>query len=102
MKSILFFCLILSIQFTFIPDGFTEEIILNGKILAVNKEFDFVIMNLGEEDEVKTGMVFTVYRGNKFIGKIAVEEIYPEMSSCAVKTKWQQGKIKINDGVIED
>jgi len=78
------------------------EKILNGRILAINKKFNFVIINLGEKDGIKKGMIFMVYRGQKLLARAETEDVYKEMSSCALIPGRNIGKLKIDDGVLEE
>ena len=100
MKRILL-CLIILIS---ICSGTVKarEKILNGKVLEVNRKFDFVIINLGKEDGIKKGMMFMVYRDKKLLGKVEAEDIFPKMSSCIVLPEWKQGNIKVDDGVLAE
>lgn len=75
--------------------------ILNGRILEINKEFNFVIINLGKEEGVKKGMVFMVYREKKLIGKVEAEDVFQDMSSCAILPWFKKEEIKIDDGVLK-
>lgn len=79
-----------------------EENVLNGRILEVNSKFDFVIINLGEEDGVERGMIFMVYRDKKLLGKVQAEDVFPKMSSCVILPEWKQATIRIDDGVIAE
>ena len=79
-----------------------EERILNGRILAVNRKFNFVIINLGKEDGIEKGMIFMVYQDKKLLGKVEVEDVFPKMSSCIILPEWKQGSIKVNDGILAE
>lgn len=75
--------------------------ILNGKILELNREYNFVIINLGKEDGVKKGMIFLVYRERKLIGKVEAEEVFQDMSSCIILPWYEKEEMKIDDGVLK-
>lgn len=75
--------------------------ILNGKILEINREYNFVIINLGKRDGVKKGMVFMVYRDRRLIGKVEVEEVFNDMSSCVILPWVKNEEIRIDDGVLK-
>jgi hypothetical protein len=77
------------------------EKILNGKVLAINEKYDFIIVNLGKKDNVKKGMIFLIYRDNKLIGKAQVEEVFKDMSSCLVLPWIREEQIKRDDGVLK-
>jgi len=79
---------------------FSAEI-LNGKILAINNEHNFVIINLGKKDKVKKGMVFLVYREKKLIGKVEAEDVYKDMTSCVMLPWMTNEDFKIDDGVLK-
>jgi len=68
-----------------------------GKVMAVNKENNFVIIDLGVQSGVKTGDVFKVYRKDKPIANIEVIQIRQNISACDIKA--QNSPIRIGDTV---
>lgn len=56
-----------------------------GKVLAVNRENKFVVVDLGEDTGVKIGDSFQVYREDKSIGAIEVIQIRKNISACDIK-----------------
>ncbi len=96
----LFFVFIIASSSACFSSQKTEKI-LTGKILTVNKEFNFVIINLGKKDNLKKGMVFLVYRENKLIGKIEVEETFKDMSSCLILPWITKEEFRRDDGVLK-
>ena len=69
---------------------------LEGKVLVVNKDYNFAVINLGSKDGVNAGDVFALYHNNKYIGDIKVEKIHESMSAADFTTS---GSIK--DAVSE-
>ena len=63
-------------------DGIKAENLIRGKVTAVDRMLGIVVINVGERNGVKSRYGFTVYRGEKFVGKIVVEEVFPDMSSA--------------------
>ncbi len=55
---------------------------VDGKVLAVSKVMNLLIVNIGKERGVEVGDQFTVYRGDKFVGKIQVEKADKDWSSA--------------------
>jgi predicted RNase H-like nuclease (RuvC/YqgF family) len=55
---------------------------LVGKVMIVNKEFNFVVINLGSKDKVGLGDEFVVSRDGKTIGEIKVEKVHEFMSAA--------------------
>ncbi len=68
---------------------------LMGRIMAINKENNFVIIDLGSESKVKAGDTFRVYRGDKPIANIEVIQVRQSISACDIKRQGLQ--IKIGD-----
>jgi chromosome segregation ATPase len=58
---------------------------LSGKIILVNKESNFVIVDLGEETGIKLGDSFEVYRDGNAIASIEVIQIRKNISACDIR-----------------
>jgi len=56
-----------------------------GSILEINKENNFVIIDIGEDAGIKLGDVLKVYRGSQLIGNIEVVEARNVISACDIK-----------------
>jgi myosin heavy subunit len=70
-----------------------------GKIMIVNKEFNFVVINLGSKDKVGVGDEFSVIRAGKPIADIKVEKVHEFMSAAGFSADLKD-VIKENDIVI--
>ncbi|MDD5115873.1 MAG: hypothetical protein PHW98_02265 [Candidatus Omnitrophica bacterium] len=57
------------------------------RILAVNPESNFVVIDAGSSSGVKTGNSFKVYRNEKPIGSIEVIQVRGNISACDIKKK---------------
>jgi len=55
---------------------------LEGKVMVVNKDYNFAVINLGSKDGVKTGDVFSIYQGGKVIGELKVEKVHESMAAA--------------------
>ena len=73
---------------------------LEGKVTVVNKEYNFVVINLGQKDGVKKGDLFSVYREGKVIGDIKVEKVHESMSAAGFAVELKD-IIKENDLVAQ-
>ncbi|HTY44887.1 MAG TPA: hypothetical protein VMD52_02720 [Patescibacteria group bacterium] len=71
-----------------------------GKVLVVNKEYDFAVINLGIKDGVSVGMVFSAYRGNKYLGDLRIEKVHESMAAAGFTTKEIREKLKEGDRVV--
>jgi len=67
-----------------------------GKVLVVNREYNFAVINLGNKDGISVGDIFKVYRGTKELGEIKIEKIHDSMSAGTFLSP--QIKDKINEG----
>lgn len=71
-----------------------------GKIMIVNKEFNFVVINLGSKDKVNLGDEFVVSRAGKPIGDLKVEKVHEFMSAAGFAGELKD-LIKENDLVTQ-
>jgi hypothetical protein len=71
-----------------------------GKVLIVNKEFNFVVINLGSKDKVSVGDEFSVSRAGKPIGDVKVEKVHEFMSAAGFAEQLRDS-IKENDKVTQ-
>jgi predicted RNase H-like nuclease (RuvC/YqgF family) len=69
---------------------------LEGKVMIVNKEFNFVVINLGSKDRIKVGDEFSVFRSGKPIGDLKVEKVHEAMSAAGFSPELKD-LIKEND-----
>ncbi|MDD5500330.1 MAG: hypothetical protein PHH57_01410 [Candidatus Omnitrophica bacterium] len=68
-----------------------------GKILAVNPENNFVVIDIGTSSGVKIGDTFNVFRGGKPIALVEVIQARNSISACDIKRK--NAAPRIGDGV---
>lgn len=64
---------------------------LEGKVLVVNKEYDFIVISLGKKDNLNVGAAIEILRGDKLIAEAKIEEVRDTMS---VAMPMSQGIIK--------
>ncbi|MFN3166292.1 MAG: hypothetical protein ACE37H_04425 [Phycisphaeraceae bacterium] len=71
------------------------DTLIKGAVVKIDQVSDgltFVQVNVGKRDNVKPGMEFTVYRGDKFVGKVKID---------TVDTAESVGKLTLGGGVQE-
>jgi len=71
-----------------------------GKVMIVNKEFNFVVINLGSKDKINVGDEFLVSRAGKPIGDLKVEKVHEAMSAAGFSAELKD-LIKENDKVTQ-
>lgn len=70
---------------------------LEGKVLAINRENNFVIIDLGENHDIKIGDSFRIYHGEDAVADITVIQSRSGISACDIKKEIEP--IKIGDPV---
>ncbi|MDP3041283.1 MAG: hypothetical protein Q8N62_00900 [Candidatus Omnitrophota bacterium] len=75
----------------------THELI--GKVLAFDKDHAFVVVDLGSGNNLKLGDILSVYRNDKFIGKVQVEKIEEKSAAAAILSPWKNVEFKESDVV---
>ncbi|MBI4353609.1 MAG: hypothetical protein HY595_00085 [Candidatus Omnitrophica bacterium] len=70
-----------------------------GQVVVVNREYDFVVMNLGKNHGLSLGQEFQVIRDNQILGRVKVEKIYDELSAAAILPQSKKESIREGDSV---
>lgn len=71
-----------------------------GKVLVVNKEYDFAVINLGNQDTVKVGDEFSMYHNDAYIGDSKVEKVHELMASVGFLSDGIKEQISEGDKVV--
>ena len=72
---------------------------LSGKVIVVNKEYNFVVIDLGRKSGINTGDIFTVLRDNKKLGEVKVEKVHEAMSAANMVSANMKDNVKEGDQV---
>jgi len=67
------------------------------QVLSVNRQFQFVVVNVGLRNRLKIGDTLRVEEGGKLIGRIQVEKLYETFSACRILEENEPSKIKEGD-----
>jgi Na+/H+ antiporter NhaB len=73
---------------------------LRGKILAVDPKYDFVVLNIGEDQGAKERGVMMVDRGDKLLGKIRIKTVFKDRCVANILPDWKRGEIEEGDEVL--
>lgn len=73
---------------------------LEGKILVVNKDYNFAVINLGSKDGIDIADEFAVYHDTKYIGDVKVEKVHDSMAAADFISADMKGKISEGDRVV--
>jgi len=60
----------------------TQENKVDCSVVLINKDYNFLILNKGSNDNVQVGDVFEVYHNKASIGKVKVEKVHPNLSAA--------------------
>lgn len=69
----------------------------SGKVLAINRENSFVVINIGQDTGINAGDGMKVYRDDKEIARLEVIQVRREISACDIKS--ESSSIRIGDTV---
>ena len=70
-----------------------------GSVLVVNREFNFIVVNLGSRDNMKQGQFLEILRNGKSIAKVQVERIYDNMSAANLLPESTKADVREGDSV---
>ena len=73
---------------------------LKGRIVAVNSEHNFVVIDMGRQNGIETGEEFAIYRGQAYIGLIEVIQMRDRISACDIKDVKGGRSLKIDDMIV--
>ncbi len=71
-----------------------------GRILSVDTDTEFVIVNLGQKDGVNVGNIMSVYRGKEYLGDVKITRVQPEMSAADLIPPFSSRLVRKNDQVV--
>lgn len=70
---------------------------IDGRIEAVDRALEAVVLSVGRDQDVKQGSEFVVYRGRKFVGKVKVVRLYRDMAGAKVLFEQPGERIRVGD-----
>ncbi|MFH1782198.1 MAG: hypothetical protein ABH848_01110 [Candidatus Omnitrophota bacterium] len=76
-----------------------EEGTGKGRVVTINRDHKFVVIDIGEDNRVKVGDRFNVYKGRKLAGLIEVIQARQKIAACDIKDEIKELKIEVGDKV---
>jgi chromosome segregation ATPase len=73
---------------------------LSGKVLAINREWNFVVLDVGKANQLVEGIDLSVYRGNTLIGKIRTVSVETSTAVADILPDWTKTEIQVGDKVL--
>ena len=71
-----------------------------GNVVAVDPKYDFVILDIGEQQGVLPRAKLMINRDGKLIGKVQVTSVQPNRSIANVLPEWKQDEVMEGDQVL--
>jgi hypothetical protein len=69
----------------------------NGKVVSINEDNNFIIVDIGEKSGLRLGDSLSVYRDSKYIARLEVIQVRKDIAAADIKDQWS--KIIIGDVV---
>ena len=82
-----------------------QPTISDGRVLGVRPEIKIVMLSLGSQQGVKPGYWFTIKRGDRYITKVQVDKVYPDMCVARFLDGFMNKnglEVELNDEVLSD
>ena len=79
--------------------GEREE--LKGKVVTINMEHNFVVIDLGKQDGIDIGNKFNVYRGETLLGSVEIIQARDKIAAADIKDLKEGMNIEVNDTVVK-
>ena len=77
-----------------------EDSGVRGRVVTVNKEHNFVVIDLGRQNGIDIGTTFNVYRGEMLLGSIEVIQARDRIAAADIKDIKEGLTIEIDDVVV--
>lgn len=71
---------------------------LKGNVVAVDAKWDFVLLDVGQNQGAKAGGIVMVRRGDKLVGKARIVSVEPDRSFANLLPAWKQGDVAVAAG----
>lgn len=73
---------------------------LTGRILFVNKDWNFVVIDLGSDDGLVPNAEMLIHRKDELVGKITISGIARTMAIAELQPEWAQSSVREGDFVV--
>lgn len=72
---------------------------LHGRIVVVNKDWNFVVLDIGSKSGLVPNAEMLVHRGDKLIGKVLISGVTRDLAIADIRADWLQASIREGDFV---
>ena len=81
------------------PEKEGRSQVLQGRVLVVNREFNFVMVDLGKINGIQPGAIFGIYHAGELIAKAKVEKVYDDMCSAIILDEGKKAEVEEDDRI---
>ena len=74
-----------------------EPLFASGEVLTVNREFAFLVINMGKSHGIEEGMVLSIRRDDRNLAQVRVETVREHISAAALVDKENMAQIRAGD-----
>ncbi len=71
--------------------------VFRGKIVALNRDNNFVVIDIGQDSGVNVGDIFQVYRDNKLIAKLETIQVRQNIAACDIRD--ELSSVRVGDSI---
>ncbi|MBW7907604.1 MAG: hypothetical protein H3C50_01610 [Kiritimatiellae bacterium] len=72
---------------------------LHGRVVVVNKQWNFVILDIGSKAGLVPNAEMLVHRGDKLVGKVFINGVTRDLAIADIRSDWAQMQIREGDFV---
>lgn len=72
-----------------------------GKVLVVNRDFNFIVVDMGYQDKLDKGAFLALTRGGKPVARVQADKIYDQFSACTITEESKSNPIQEGDLVAK-
>ncbi len=69
---------------------------LQGRVLSVHRDWNFVVLDLGWS-AVRVGDTVSIFRNNQLLAKVRIERVQEGVCAATVLPEWETAQIEVND-----
>lgn len=72
---------------------------ISGKVVLVNNDWNFVVLNLGSDDGLVPNSEMLIHRGDKLVGKIQISGVARKLAIADINPEWTSAQVQEGDAV---
>ena len=75
--------------------------LVRGRLMEVNREHHFIVVDKGSLDGVREGMAFDLLRSGSTVGRATVVRVRPQLAACDVVRAKTPGPLQVGDVAVQ-